>query len=1538
MRIFVWLSLVCVFVQFVGAQEIGPIYLKNELVPRTTIQRNTIPSTWPQNNCLADSPCYAILQLEHIPNDEEKRLLAQQGIVLHHYIPTRAYLASYSGPSELSLPPLVVQLVPLEPHQKCPAPVLEIADYPDKTVTYELLARPFPGMSALALAQELEQLGAKAVIVEGEVVQYSITPDLMRTVLACPALQYTEPVPAEPVAEGDVGRGSSRIPVIDPDTGLGYNGNGIAIGIGDDGAVHHLDFYGRMVDHTQYDSGSHAEMTTGMATGAGNIDPTTQGTGWGATLHLFDIAADEHLDLAPQHFVEYGIAITSTSFGEGCGDAYDGSTRDIDAQVYNHPYLAHVFSAGNHGTEPCYNIYSWLGANAAGNYYATITGGRKAGKNVLAVGNVEWNDLLLASSSRGPTPDGRIKPDLSALGQFDRTTGPDNTYRFSSGTSAAAPNVAGVLAILYEQYLATHAGTYPSSALIKGVVLNTADDLGPAGPDYHYGWGRINARRALHALENNQFFSGSVAHGGHQQFQINVPAGAKNLKVMLSWHDPAGSVLSSVALVNDLELHLQHPQGTFLSPWVPSTVAHLDSLQRPALPGEDHRNNVEQVAVANPTAGTYQIHVDGLEIPEGPQEYFLTYTYEVEEMEMLSPAAGATYVPGELALLTWDAVNTGESFSLEYSTNAGQSWQYIATDLAPSTHSFQWNVPQIATDRLQIRLRRAGQISSSGHEAVVAQTPVFTTTYLDAETALLDWDPIAGAIAYKIFALGEKYMEVIGATVSTSYEMDAEVGEGYWLSVAPVFPSTLQGRRANAQYYEHFGCESNVTLAFQFDRYPGETGWYILDADGSIRASGGPYVGQPSFSYLEEVICLPPGCFTLVVTDTYNDGMCCDNGDGWYQLTDVAGNVMASGSSFGNISYGVFCVDPNATAPFSISASVVSEINCAGASTGLARVNATGGSGNYTYSWSNGASSSTISNLSAGTYQVTVSDGTEQLTTSVTLQAPPAIQISSVVTPSTCGDGRIVMSVHGGTPPYTLNWADGGHSWIRNGLLAGNYFVLVQDANGCQQTHSVAVAQANPLTLSLNIAALPSCNNPIGGHITASVSGGTAPYQYQWSTGATGVAQLQNLTPGTYSLTVTSGSCSVQQSITVTSPSAIQVQEASAPPRCADSNDGWIALTVTGGTAPYVYQWSDGGLDAHRYNLSDGVYLVTITDAAGCSLIRGFPLESPEALQLSVEVQHVTEENNGIIEMDIQGGTPPYFVSWNNGAESLSIYDLAPGQYVALVSDANACSTSTVITVDDHSGSGDMPDYCASQGASTNYEWIEAIELNGANYTSGNDGGYGDYVDLILPMIAGQTQQLELIPAYTSTPYNENWRVWIDYNADGDFSDPGEQVATAGPTTGAVGVSFVPPAGLSGQTRMRIAMRYGSSPTPCSNVGYGEVEDYTIIWDGTNNSSGTTMGLQMSGTQSQSDLDAQEWLLYPNPARESVQLSGFSSVEESVMVEIYNQQGKLMRQQKSLLYQGENQLPLALDELTPGLYFVVIRAKAWTQHLRLIKQ
>ncbi len=1537
MRNLVWLSLVCVFVQVSVAQNEIPIFLNNELVTSETQQRNTLPTEWPQNNCLADGRCFAIIQFDRVLDDNQKNALQSKGIILHQYIPKYAYLASYLGDySNLDLPSTVRRLLPLEAHHKRPNGPLSPTGDVESGGYYDLVGIPLPGVSLLELAHSLEEYGAAIQKITDDWVRYRIEKAYLSDVLVSPLLQYTEAAPTAPKPEGHIGRSSSRVPTIHPVTGVGYTGAGIAIAIGDDGAVQHLDFYGRLVDNTQYNSGTHAEMTTGMAAGAGNIDPSTQGSATGATIHLYDISSYDHLDEAPANFNNLGIAITSTSFGEGCGEVYELSTSQIDGQVYANPELAHVFSAGNHGADPCFNTYSWLGPNANGNYYATITGGRKAGKNVLAVGNVEWTDQLVSSSSRGPTPDGRIKPDLSALGQFDRTTGPDNTYRFSSGTSAAAPNVAGGLALLYEQYRDTHAGLYPSSALIKAMALNTADDFGPAGPDFHYGWGRMNAGRALDAMSNNQYFTSTIQHGQQQQFQINVPAGAQQLKVMLYWHDPAGSVLSSQALVNDLELRVQRPNGQWMLPWVPSSVPNLDSLQRDALPGEDHINNVEQVVVPQNAAGNYQIQINGFQVPEGPQTYFVVYTYELSAMEMLSPQAGTTYLPGESVLLTWDAIDTGELFSLEYSLNGGGSWASLATDIPASSRSYNWQVPQTITDQLQIRLRRSGQVSTTGQNAVISTTPVFTVGYQDYQTALIEWAAVEGAAAYKIYALGDRYMEVIGSTSGTQFPMPAVVGEDYWISVAPVFPSGRTGRRALAQYYEHFGCESTVTLELQFDLYPSETAWYILGSDGSIRASGGPYGGYPAFSYQEESICLPPGCFTLVVTDAYNDGMCCENGDGWYRLRDGAGNILASGGEFANISYSVFCVDPGAILPLTANAIVLNEVACVASTNGIVQATANGGTGNYTYSWSNGATGQTIAGLGAGTYQVSVSDGSEVAVASVTLTEPTSIQIVSFTTPAICNDGAITLNIAAGSPPYSVSWADGSSDWNRTNLAPGNYFVLVTDANGCQLTHSAQVDQASPLSLSIQ-SNMPTCTSPQGGSIIAVAQGGSGNYSYAWSTGATGTSVLNGLSAGTYEVTVTSGNCSVTETIALTNPTAIQIVEASAAPRCWDSEDGWIALSISGGVEPYTILWSDGATGAHRYNLGSGPYLVTVTDAVGCTAFRGFPLQSPAALQLSVDVQHVDEQQNGSIELTVQGGTAPYTINWSNGDEGPIADDLAPGQYLAIVTDSNGCTSSTTVTIDDNTSTETDPMYCIAQGASTNYEWIESITLNGSNYTSGNDGGLGDYVHLIIPMTPGESQVLNLLPGYTSTPYNEHWKVWIDYNRDGDFADEGEEVAVAGPVTGSVTVTFIPPQGLTGQTRMRIAMKYGSSPALCANPSYGEVEDYTIEWQGGENSDDGTLGLQIAPSSIESAASA-PWRVFPNPAREVTQLSGWSEIEQPAELVILNQHGQILQQQQVLLWEGKNRIPLDLADAPTGIYQLLLITDKKTEKLRVIKQ
>ena len=1532
MRYLVWLTLVCVL--SAGKSQVGNgILLNNDLIATPSVQRNTLPTLWPENNCDLVNGCYAIIQFDGIPLSARKLELAEIGISFHRYLNSNAYLVSNTQPEDFLLAEDMLQVLPLEAQHKRPNAPLNFGSGEENTTTYRLVGLPFPGIGLLQLAQALENEGASILSFQEKWLTYEILIDDLANVLTCPLLQYTEAAPVAPIPEGRIGRSSSRI--IRSFMGLPYIGEGMAIAIGDDGGVVHLDFQGRLVDHTQYNTGSHAEMTTGMAAGAGNIDPTTAGSAPGAIVHLFDIGSYTHVDLAPLHFEDFGTAITSTSFGEGCGEVYQISTATIDEQVYQNPQLLHVFSAGNHGTDPCYNPYSWLGANQSGNYYATITGGRKAGKNVLAIGNIDWNDELLASSSRGPTPDGRIKPDLSGLGQNDYTTGPNNTYRTSSGTSASSPNVAGALAILYGYYRETHNNTYPSSALIKALALNTADDLGVAGPDFHYGWGRLNTRKALASLQAEHYRQETISHQQTQSFQLAIPSGAQRLKVMLYWHDPAGSVLSAKALVNDLDLRVETPSGQQQLPWIPSSFPHLDSLGRAALPGLDRLNNVEQVVINQPVAGYYNLLVEGFEVPQGPQTYYLVYEIEMTPIELLSPQVGETFVPGEQALVVWDAVGTSQTFSLDVSYNNGQSWTGLATNLAPATRSYVWQVPNIPTSQLKFRLRRGSTTKISQHLGVVAGVPEFMVEYQDANTALASWEAVPGAVAYQVFQLGDKYMEIVGNTSSLNYELDAVVGETYWHSIAPVFPNGLSGRRANAQEYEHFGCETLVTIALQFDLYPGETSWYILDASGAIRHSGGPYTGVPAFSFREESICLPAGCFTLVVTDAYNDGMCCANGNGWFRLTDGFGNELVSGGEFNAISYDLFCVEENGTPPLQATTTVLNQITCANAQTGALGVTASGGSGTYTYLWSNGSQQSTIAGLGTGTYTVQINDGNQTIIRSVTLTAPSPLQFSFSVTPAICAEGSITLSPSGGTSPYQITWADGAVGGARNGLAAGAYYVVITDANGCFTTTSITVQGAPPLAVTLNPQS-PNCQFANSGNISAAVTGGSGNYTYTWSNGATGSSLVGGLPAGSYSLTVTDGNCTAVASAQLVNPAGLNVTATSVAPLCHNGQDGWIALEVNSGTAPFFYFWADGAQNAIRTGLSSGVYLVTVTDAAGCNVVRGLPLQNPTELELSVSVTHATSGDNGAIALSIQGGTGPYTVTWGNGAQGQQLFNLSPGQYTAYVTDQNGCQSSTEVSVNDESTDGPGLQYCESQGANTNYEWINAIFVNGSNYASGNDDGYGDYTSIVLPLEKNATHQLTLVPGYTSTTYNEYWKVWIDYNRDGDFSDPGEQVASIGPRVGSTMVQFTPPQNAQGTTRMRISMRYGSAPTFCANINYGEVEDYTIEWIEEENANNGNMNLQIWPSTPPS-ADAAAWTVFPNPTANNAQLSGWTKAEEEVEIRLLDAHGRIIKKEKHWLAGGDFTAPVKMDFLPSGNYQVMIVGKAWQETLRVFK-
>jgi uncharacterized repeat protein (TIGR02543 family) len=214
----------------------------------------------------------------------------------------------------------------------------------------------------------------------------------------------------------------------------------------------------------------------------------------------------------------------------------------------------------------------------------------------------------------------------------------------------------------------------------------------------------------------------------------------------------------------------------------------------------------------------------------------------------------------------------------------------------------------------------------------------------------------------------------------------------------------------------------------------------------------------------------------------------------------------------------------------------------------------------------------------------------------------PTITVSSAVTNVLCfgqATGAIDISVSGGTAPYTYAWGDGPTSEDRSGLIAGNYSVTVTDVYGCTGFLAVTVTEPTQLVASethVNVL----CFGQATGSIDVSVSGGTAPYSYLWADGPT-TEDRSSLVAGPYSLTITDvNGCSTVLNVTITEPAELVVSETHTP-TCLGTPDGSIDVSVTGGTAPYSYLWSDGPTTEDRSALVAGNYSLTVTDANGCT-------------------------------------------------------------------------------------------------------------------------------------------------------------------------------------------------------------------------------------------------------------------------------------------------------------------------------------------------
>jgi hypothetical protein len=362
---------------------------------------------------------------------------------------------------------------------------------------------------------------------------------------------------------------------------------------------------------------------------------------------------------------------------------------------------------------------------------------------------------------------------------------------------------------------------------------------------------------------------------------------------------------------------------------------------------------------------------------------------------------------------------------------------------------------------------------------------------------------------------------------------------------------------------------------------------------------------------------------------------------------------------------------------------------CNNDNSGSAAAVATGGTGSLSYTWNTGATTTTLSSLSAGNYALTVMDANGcDINASTTITQPSVLygSISNTNNVSCFGltDGSISIAVTGGTTPYAYNWSNGNTSALNNNLSSGSYTVTIADSNNCNTILSSTItAPADSVSTTVSSTNL-ACFGDNSGSAAVSASGGTGTLTYAWSNGASSAA-LSSLPAGVYSVTVADANgCSKTNVITLIQPALIAPSlTSSSNASCYGSSDGAIEIAISGGLAPYSQTWNNGATSLINNNLSAGAYSVLITDASGCDTVFTSSVIQPDSISIAISGTNLlcNSDNSGAVSTTATGGTGALTYSWNNGATTTAITSLVAGSYSVTVSDANACTNTDGATI-----------------------------------------------------------------------------------------------------------------------------------------------------------------------------------------------------------------------------------------------------------------
>ncbi|MCB0533586.1 MAG: hypothetical protein KDD14_15410, partial [Saprospiraceae bacterium] len=358
---------------------------------------------------------------------------------------------------------------------------------------------------------------------------------------------------------------------------------------------------------------------------------------------------------------------------------------------------------------------------------------------------------------------------------------------------------------------------------------------------------------------------------------------------------------------------------------------------------------------------------------------------------------------------------------------------------------------------------------------------------------------------------------------------------------------------------------------------------------------------------------------------------------------------------------------------------------CAGEASGAIDLTAAGGTGILQFLWSNNAATEDLTGIPAGNYTLVATDANGCSATSIeTLDDPPAIQLDFQKTNPLCtgeATGAIDLTAAGGTGTLQFLWSNSAATEDLTGIPAGNYTLVVTDANGCSATSTETLD--DPAAIQLNFQKTnPRCAGEASGAIDLTATGGTGALQFLWSNSAA-TEDLANIAAGVYTLVVNDANgCSATTSETLADPPTIQLSVEKTDPLCAGESTGAIGLTATGGTGALEFLWSNSTATEDLANIAAGDYTLIVTDANGCSATLSETLNDPPAIQLNLAKTDLPCTGDTVsVDLSAIGGTGLLAFSWTTGATTTSIKVTTAGNYRVTVTDSNGCTTSESVDV-----------------------------------------------------------------------------------------------------------------------------------------------------------------------------------------------------------------------------------------------------------------